>query len=101
MGIANTSIPAMITWAWGGFAVATMAIGAMLRETRYRWAALGIFLVAFVRAFAYDLRVLPAYQSLPVFLCMSAVMLLITWLYARRSGRSGDVDQSPGDPPCA
>ena len=84
LGFTASTSPTLVTWFWAGFAVSAMCLGALFDETRYRWAGLALCLAAFLRAFFYDLRVLPAHQSLPVFLCLSAMMLLITWLYGRR-----------------
>jgi hypothetical protein len=68
---------------WLALAVAAVVLGAVFRESRYRWIALILFGAAIVRAFAFDLRKLaPLYQFLS-FAAMSVPLLIVSWAYSR------------------
>lgn len=72
-----------LSFYWLGLAVAAMIIGVAFRESRYRWAALLIYLVAIIRAYTYDLTNLnPLYQFL-TFAALCVPLLVISWGYSQ------------------
>ena len=82
LGLWRWSIAEYVTLYWLGLAVAAMALGVMMRESRYRWAALAIYLVTIVRAYVVDLRTLsPMYQFLS-FAALCVPLLVISWGYS-------------------
>jgi len=90
-----------LTLYWLLFAVATMAVGALFRESRYRWAALIVFAVAIVRAFAFDLlRLSPVYQFVS-FAGLAAALLVVSWAYSQRRRKNLEMRDasSPDNPP--
>ena len=67
-----------------GLGAATMVIGFIFREHRYRWAALAILALTLVRAFVYFGSLDPALQVLS-FGASGAVLLGVSYFYARRT----------------
>lgn len=82
-----------------GLAVTLMALGAVFRESRYRWVALVVYLIAIGRAYAYDLTNLnPLYQFFS-FTALCVPLLLISWAYSRirlRNLRRSEAPPSEG-----
>ncbi len=86
MGVFGFSLyarPEYLTLHWLALATCGVAFGALFGESRYRWAALALFAVAIVRAYAVDLRKMqPVYQFLS-FAGLSLSLLVISWVYSR------------------
>ncbi len=79
--------PRQVTLYWLILASAVLVIGAILRERRYRWAAIVLFGAGIIRAFAYDLRHEPL-QAFLTFAGAAIVLLAVTWGYSHyRPGR--------------
>lgn len=89
--------PSYLTLYWLGLAVVTFVLGAVFRESRYRWIARVLFMACAVRAYAYDLRALPPLYSFLSFTALAVVLLVIAWAYSRR--RPQKADTSPSPPP--
>ena len=60
-----------------GFAVLSMAVGALFRESRYRWGALALFAVVLGQAYLQ-------FNSSLVFGASALVLLAVSWAYSRR-----------------
>jgi hypothetical protein len=92
-----------LTLYWLAHGLAAMILGAVFRESRYRWAALVVFAIAVVRAFAYDFLRLPLEYKLVSFAVLSIALLIVSWAYsqyrARRlnAGRSRKGTERPAD----
>ena len=71
------------TLSWSALALGAMAMGVILREARYRWAALVVFALVTVHFFATDLARLTRLQQFLVVAILAAVFLAVSWAYAR------------------
>ena len=60
-----------------------MALGAALRERRYRWTALAVMVIAMGRAFAHDIMILPNIYRVFSFAGITLAFLVISWAYSR------------------
>lgn len=71
-----------------GFAIAAMVCGVFFRESRYRWAAIVVYFIALLRAYAYDLPSLsPTYRFLS-FVGLCIPLIIISWGYSRYRARA-------------
>jgi len=86
-----------VTLYWLGLAVSIIAIGALSRESRYRWAALVLFGASIIRAFAYDLRDLDPLYAFLSFAGLALAALVVTRSYARYRQRR--LQASTPEPP--
>ena len=77
----NRFLPLM----WGGLAVSGMALGALFRESRYRWAAFVVFGFAIVRAFWHEFHGVDIVYQL---LGLGLLGLIVSWAYSRYRSRS-------------
>ncbi len=76
--------PPLLTAAWMGAAGALFLLGLALDAIHYRLAALGVSALAFARLFLHDLRALPAGARIASFLIAGALLLAVSFVYARR-----------------
>ena len=74
--------PEYLTFYWLAQAVAGFALGAVFRESRYRWAAMLLLLCTVVRAFQFDLKRLPPVYQFLSFAALAAALLVISWGYS-------------------
>ncbi len=96
--IAMASLQGMLgLWEWApdgqltfyllGLAVTCMAIGALFRESRYRWVSLIVYLVAIIRAYYSDLDN-PSLWIQPLsFAALGIPLLVFSWGYSRHRTR--------------
>jgi hypothetical protein len=77
------STPDRLTIFWVVLAVCGAALGALFRESRYRWAAIVMFGATIVRAFQYDLRRLPPAYAFVSFAVLTAAALIVTYSYSK------------------
>ena len=101
MGLWEWAPEAYLTLFWLGLAIAYMATGVALRESRYRWTAIIVYCVAILRAYFYDLTNLnPLYQFLS-FLALCVPLLVISRGYSRYRVRRLDEarDEQPDSGP--
>jgi hypothetical protein len=77
-----------------GLGAATMALGFVFGEHRYRWAALFILAIALVRAFIFFGALDPALQVLS-FGTSGVVLLGVSYFYARRAKLGGRRGEGP------
>lgn len=77
------SSPDKLTIFWVILAVSAAALGAVFRESRYRWAAIIIFAATIIRAFQYDLRRLPPAYAFVSFAVLACASLVVTWSYSK------------------
>lgn len=75
--------PQTLTLYWVVLAVMAVALGALFGESRYRWAAIALFLLAIARAFRYDLGSLPPTYSFISFAVLTGASLTVAWAYSR------------------
>lgn len=86
-----------------GLALVAMVAGLALRESRYRWAALAVYLVAIGRAYLYDLTNLDPLPRFMSFAALCVPLLVISWGYSvyrarhLRSIRAERVDEASPD----
>ena len=59
-----------------------ISLGALFRESRYRWGALLLLAVAIVQAFTYVRHLSPTLQVLS-FGASAVVLLVVSWAYSR------------------
>jgi hypothetical protein len=99
LGLYEWSPPAWFILYLLGFAVIAMALGAVFRESRYRWGALFLFAVVVLSAFRVINTLHSPYKELSF--GMSAVVLLtVSWAYTRaRGARRGS--KAPDNRPAA
>lgn len=79
---------------WTALGVATLLFGVFLKCARYRFMALAVIFIVIGRLYLYDLSNLTPVLKLIVFSVITAVLLLISWGYARLrkpSTKSGPV----------
>lgn len=79
-----------------GLAVALIALGALFRESRYRWSALALLAIVTARAFMLLRNLEPIYQVL-TFGAAAAVLLVVSWAYSRIRRKPHDA-QAPAPP---
>lgn len=72
-----------LTLYWLALAVVCVVLGAVFRESRYRWIAILLLLASIVRAFAFDLRKLAPIYAFLSFAALAAALLTVTWAYSR------------------
>jgi len=72
-----------LTLYWVIIGVISVALGVVFGESRYRWAAIVLFLLAIGRAFRYDLSSLPPTYSFISFAVLTGVSLTVAWSYSR------------------
>ncbi|MCH8205313.1 MAG: hypothetical protein IID09_09120 [Candidatus Hydrogenedentes bacterium] len=72
-----------LTFFWLGLAVAMMVLGALFRESRYRWASLAVYFVVIVRAYAYDLTNLSPLVQFISFTALCLPLLVMSWAYSQ------------------
>jgi membrane protein implicated in regulation of membrane protease activity len=65
-----------------GLAVVAISLGALFRESRYRWGALFLFAVVIVWAFSRFKDLSEFYQVL-TFGAPAVVLLVVSWAYSR------------------
>ncbi|NIA15153.1 MAG: DUF2339 domain-containing protein [Nitrospiraceae bacterium] len=82
LGLYRYAPPGRLTLYWILLAVSVLAVGAIFRESRYRWTALLLLAASIVRAFAYDLRRLEPLYAFLSFAGLSLALLAITWAYS-------------------
>ena len=83
LGLRLHAAPEYLTLYWLGLAVSIIVMGALSRESRYRWAALILFGASIVRAFAYDLRKLDPLYGFLSFGGLALATLVVTRSYSR------------------
>jgi hypothetical protein len=64
-----------------GLAIVTIVLGALFRESRYRWCAIGLFGLSLLLAFIQFPKLPPLYQFL-TFAAAAAALLVVSWAYA-------------------
>ena len=84
-----------LTYYWLALAIINVALGALFRESRYRWAGMALFLAAIVRAFAFDLRELSPMLQFLSFAALSVPLLVVSWAYSRHRQRVLDRASPP------
>ncbi len=89
--------PAYLTLCLVAHGFATLFLGAVFREARYRWAALCVFAIAVVRAYRFDLTKLPPLLQIASFAGLTLGLLAVSWAYSRRrlrlTGRNGNTSR--------
>jgi hypothetical protein len=79
-----------------GLAVAMITLGAVFRESRYRWAALILFAMVILNAFAMFKQLSQVYRVL-TFGASAIVLLVVSWAYSRDRHRRASTDSSAQD----
>lgn len=79
--------PELLSYYWLGFAVVFMLFGVVFRDSRYRWAAMVLYLVTIVRAYFYDLAELTPLLSFLSFAVLCVPLLIISWAYSQYRNR--------------
>lgn len=90
-----------LTVSWLALAVITVALGAVFRESRYRWTAFVLFCMIMVRAFAIDLRILSLEYAFISFAAVAGAFLVVTWAYSRHRRKhlqAASQDAAPTEP---
>ena len=77
----------VLSYYWLGFAVVFMVFGVVFRDSRYRWAAMVLYLVTIVRAYFYDLAELTPLLSFLSFAVLCIPLLIISWAYSHFRSR--------------
>ncbi|MEX2015548.1 MAG: DUF2339 domain-containing protein [Candidatus Hydrogenedentales bacterium] len=77
----------LLSYYWLGFAVVFMVFGVAFRDSRYRWAAMALYLVTIVRAYFYDLAELSPLLSFLSFAVLCIPLLIISWAYSHYRNR--------------
>lgn len=90
----------LVTLYWVGLVVLTMALGVLIRESRYRWVAMAMALGAALRAYAYDLTNLSPIYKILSFVALGMLLLIISWGYSRGRGgastKNSDITRADG-----
>ena len=73
--------------------VVLIALGALFRESRYRWGALALFAIITARAFMLLRNLDPIYQVL-TFGTAAVVLLVVSWAYSRMRRKALSRDQA-------
>ena len=79
--------PGLHVVAWVGAASLLFAAGFALRRTAYRWCAFGVLALAGARLVAVELRALSTDQRIATFVLGGALLLIVSFVYARRHDR--------------
>ena len=72
-----------LTLLWTLLAAGGMGLGAVFKESRYRWASLLILTIALAHAVIYDLFRLPVLSQLPTFAALTVVISLVSRAYLK------------------
>jgi len=73
--------------------VVLITLGALFRESRYRWGALALFAIITARAFMLLRNLEPIYQVL-TFGAAAVVLLVVSWAYSRMCRKAPPQDQA-------
>jgi hypothetical protein len=88
LGLRLTCDLQYLTLYWLVLGMGAVTLGAVFRESRYRWAAIVVFALAVGRAFQHDFwRLTPLYSFLS-FAVLAAALLVVAWVYARYRQRT-------------
>ncbi len=107
--IALIGLLGLYAWASGNLvvfyllalAVVLISLGAIFRESRYRWAALVLLVVCLIQAFTHFQHLSQGYQVL-TFSAAAAVLLAVSWAYSRIHPKpSAKPDSPPKEEPPA
>jgi len=81
-----------------GLAVVAITLGAVFRESRYRWAALLLFVIILTWAFVRLADLSPVYQVL-TFGASAIVLMVVSWAYSRshRKSNAAHAAATPAD----
>ncbi|HEO71873.1 MAG TPA: DUF2339 domain-containing protein, partial [Candidatus Hydrogenedentes bacterium] len=90
LGLSAWHRGAHLTLYWLGAGLIFLVLGALFRESRYRWAGIGLFGAAIGRAFGIDLRQFDVLYQFFSFAGLALVLLVISWAYAGRRRRQLD-----------
>jgi hypothetical protein len=84
-----------LTVYWLLLSVVVIGLGALFRESRYRWTGLLMLLIAIVRAFAVDVRTMPPLYRLLSFAALTVAVMILAWAYSHYRSR---MIRKPADP---
>lgn len=91
-----------LTLCWLVFAVGTVVLGTIVRESRYRWTGLALLLLAIARAFAVDVRTMTPWYRLLSFAALTLAVMALAWGYTHYRMRIVRKRQPPpAEPPAA
>lgn len=90
LGVVDLAIPpAFHTLAWVAVAFLAFALGFALRAGTYRWCGFGVLGIAALRFLGVELRFLSAGERIATFVAAGALLLVVSFLYARRRVATG------------
>lgn len=83
-----TAPPGYRTLAWVGAGFVLFALGFALRARAYRWSGFAALALAASRLIAVDVRRFSPGQRILTFVLAGVALLVVSFVYARRDGRS-------------
>ena len=93
-GLYHAVPKSLVSLSWLGAAVFYYLISLLLKNRKYRWMAILTIFITAVYAFAIDLAKLEAVYRMILFLALGLVLLVVSWLYARRRARMAEQKKS-------
>lgn len=97
LGLYEWSSPNDLVFYLLGLAVSAISIGALFRESRYRWGGLALFVLVLVRAFTRFGDLTSEVHQILTFGIPAVVLLVVSWAYSRGRFSKERESQLPED----